>query len=280
MNEEHDNAHEDESDARPGDEPGTRPGDEPGKRPGDEPGTRPGDEPGAWPGDESGARPGDEPGARPGDESGARPGDEPGTRPGDEPGTRPGDEPDGEVGRLDSRPVHEGRIVNLAIDTVRFPDGSTGEIEMVRHSGAAAVLPVLSDPQGADPQILLIRQYRYASGGFMLEVPAGRPDRTGEDWELCARRELEEETGLVAGSMTFMTTIFTTPGFTDEQIRLFMATDCTTGTGNLDHDEFIEPVILTMSDALARIRDGDITDAKTICTLLYAAGFIMTGSAA
>jgi ADP-ribose pyrophosphatase len=194
--------------------------------------------------------------------------------------SRPVHESGGEVGRLDSRPVHEGRIVNLAIDTVRFPDGSTGEIEMVRHSGAAAVLPVLSDPQGADPQILLIRQYRYASGGFMLEVPAGRPDRPGEDWELCARRELEEETGLVAGSMTFMTTIFTTPGFTDEQIRLFLATDCTTGTGNLDHDEFIEPVILTMSDALARIRDGDITDAKTICTLLYAAGFLMTGSAA
>jgi ADP-ribose pyrophosphatase len=181
-----------------------------------------------------------------------------------------------DLGQIDSRPVHDGRIVNLSIDTVRFPDGSTGEIEMIRHSGASAVLPVLSEPAGDDPQILLIRQYRYASGGFMLEVPAGRPDEPGEDWEVCARRELEEETGLVAGNLTYMTTIYTTPGFTDEQIRLYMATDCQRGAdAKLDHDEFIEPVTLTMSDALARIRDGDITDGKTICCILYAAGFLM-----
>lgn len=177
-------------------------------------------------------------------------------------------------GRIDSRPVHNGRIVDLSIDTVRFPDGSTGELEFIRHSGAAAVLPVLSDPAGSDPQILLIRQYRYAAGGFMLEVPAGRPDRTGEDWEVCARRELEEETGLVAGTLTFMTTIHTTPGFTDERIRLFIATDCTGGTGKLDDDEFIEPVTLPISEALGKIRDGEISDGKTICTILFAAGFM------
>jgi ADP-ribose pyrophosphatase len=178
--------------------------------------------------------------------------------------------------RLDSRPVHSGRIVHLSIDTVRLPDGSTGEFEMIRHSGASAVLPVLGDPAGPDPQILLIRQYRYASGGFMLEVPAGRPDQPGEDWEACARRELLEETGLAAGTLTFMTTIFTTPGFTDEQIRLYMATDCTRDDElKLDRDEFIEPVVLTMSDALARIRDGEIADGKTICCILYAAGFLM-----
>ncbi|HSJ06041.1 MAG TPA: NUDIX hydrolase [Longimicrobiales bacterium] len=180
-----------------------------------------------------------------------------------------------EPGRISSRPVHAGRIVELSIDTVRFPDGSTGELEMIRHSGAAAVLPVLNDPHGPDPQVLLIRQYRYASGGYMYEVPAGRPNQPGEDWEVCARRELEEETGLVAGKLTYMTTIFTTPGFTDEQIRLFMATDCTAGTGKLDLDEFIEPVVLNMSAALAMIRDGEITDGKTICAILYAAGFLM-----
>lgn len=178
-------------------------------------------------------------------------------------------------GRIDSTLVHSGRIVELSIDTVRFPDGSTGQLEMIRHSGAAAVLPVLGDPAGDDPQILLIRQYRYASGGFMYEVPAGRPDRPGEDWELCARRELEEETGLVAGTLTFMTTIYTTPGFTDEQIRLFMATDCTTGSEKKDPDEFIETVSLPLSDALNMIRDGEITDAKTLCCILYGAGFLM-----
>jgi len=182
-----------------------------------------------------------------------------------------------EPGLISSRLIHDGRIVRLSIDTVRFPDGSVGELEFIRHSGAAAVLPVLSDPHGPDPQILLIRQYRYASGGFLLEVPAGRPDKPGEDWELCARRELEEETGLVAGTLTYLTTIFTTPGFTDEKIRLYMATDLSTGSVKLDNDEFVEPLTMPLSDALERIRTGEITDAKTICTILYAAGFLMNG---
>lgn len=182
----------------------------------------------------------------------------------------PGEDP----ATIESRPVHRGRVVDLRIDTVRFPDGSTGQLEIIRHSGAAAVLPVLSDPKGPDPQVLLIRQYRYAAGGFMLEVPAGRPDRPGEPWEDVARRELEEETGLIAGSLTRLTTIFTTPGFTDEQIHLYLATDLTHGRQSLDNDEFLEPVPLPLSQVLERIRDGEIRDAKTICTVLYAAGFL------
>jgi len=178
-------------------------------------------------------------------------------------------------GRIDRRPVYHGRIVDLSIETVRFPNGDVGELEFIRHSGAAAVLPLLSDPAGADPQVLLIRQYRYASGGYMLEVPAGRPDREGEDWELCARRELEEEAGLVAGTLTYLTTIFTTPGFTDEQIRLYMATDLTAGSTRFDADEFIEPVTLRISEALEKIRGGEIRDGKTIVTLLFAAGFVL-----
>lgn len=182
-----------------------------------------------------------------------------------------------EPGRVDSRTVYEGRIVNLSVDTVRFPNGDIGELELIRHSGAAAVLPVLGDPSGPDPQVLLIRQYRYAGGGYMLEVPAGRPDREGEDWEVCARRELEEETGLVAGKLTFLTTIFTTPGFTDEQIRLFMATELTNGSTRYDPDEFIEPVTLPLSEALEKVRTGEIQDAKSVVTLLFAAGFMMAG---
>lgn len=182
---------------------------------------------------------------------------------------------DGEPGLISSRPIHHGRIVDLAIDTVRFPDGSSGELEIIRHSGAAAVVPLLSDPAGPDPQVLLIRQYRYAGGGFMLEIPAGRPDRIGEDWEACARRELEEETGLVADGMTFLTSIFTTPGFTDEQIRIYLATGLRTGTTRLDPDEFLEPVTMPLSEALRLIRTGEIRDAKTICGLLYTAGFVL-----
>lgn len=186
-------------------------------------------------------------------------------------GARPAAEP----GRIDRRPVYQGRIVDLSIDTVRFPNGDVGELEFIRHSGAAAVLPLLSDPAGPDPQVLLIRQYRYASGGYMLEVPAGRPDRAGEDWEVCARRELEEETGLVAGQLTYLTTIFTTPGFTDEQIRLYLATDLTSGSTRFDSDEFIEPVTLPISEALEKIRTGEIRDGKTVVTLLFAAGFLL-----
>jgi ADP-ribose pyrophosphatase len=175
---------------------------------------------------------------------------------------------------LDSRLVYDGRIVNLSIDTVRFPDGSRSEIEMIRHSGAAAVLPVFGDPTVGDPEVVLVRQYRYAAGGYIYEVPAGRPDQPGEDWELCARRELEEETGLTAGTLRYLTAIHTTPGFTDELIRLYLATDLTQGETRLDHDEFMETERMPLSRALGMVREGTITDAKTICTILYAAGFV------
>ncbi len=178
-------------------------------------------------------------------------------------------------GRLASRHIHEGRIVHLSVDTVRFPDGSVGELEMIRHSGASAVLPVLSDPAGDDPQVVLVRQYRYAADGYLLEVPAGRPQKAGEPWEDVARRELEEETGLRAGTLRKLGSIFTAPGFTDERIHLFLATDLTEGTSSLDVDEFMEPERLPLSRALEMVRDGEIVDAKSICTLLYAAGFVL-----
>jgi ADP-ribose pyrophosphatase len=178
-------------------------------------------------------------------------------------------------GLIERNPIHKGRIVDLSMDTVRFPNGKTGQLEMIRHSGASAVLPVLSELDADDPQILLIRQYRYAAGGYLLEVPAGRPDQEGEDWEVCARRELQEETGLVAEKLIPLTAIYTTPGFTDEKIHLFLAIGLTNGENSLDEDEFLETVTMPMSEALRMVRDGEITDAKTICILLYSAGFLM-----
>lgn len=176
---------------------------------------------------------------------------------------------------LESRVIHDGRIVHLSIDRVRFPDGSEGELEMIRHSGASAVLPLLGKRDERDPEILLIRQYRYAGGGYMLEVPAGRPDEPGEDWEICARRELEEETGYLAGRMTALGGIHTTPGFTDEYIHLFLAEELSEGRTAFDHDEFIEQARMPLSRALAAVRAGEITDGKTVCTLLYAATFLL-----
>lgn len=179
-------------------------------------------------------------------------------------------------GTLSSLPVHDGRIVHLSVDTVRFPDGSVGELEMIRHSGASAVLPLIGRRDEADPEIVLIRQYRYASGGYMLEVPAGRPDAPGEDWEVCARRELEEETGMVAGTMTRLTGIFTTPGFTDEFIHLFLAEDLREGNTAYDHDEFIELARMPLSQAVAAIQRGEITDGKTVCAILFANTFLLS----
>src|SRR5687767_10020366 len=113
-----------------------------------------------------------------------------------------------EAARVSSRRVYSGRVLNLDLDEVRFPDGSVGELEMIRHSGASAVLPFLSDPRGEDPQILLIRQYRYAAEDYLYEVPAGRLD-PGEAPEACALRELREETGCTASGVEHLTTIFT-----------------------------------------------------------------------
>ena len=179
-------------------------------------------------------------------------------------------------GRVSRRPVHRGPVVDLGIDTVRFPDGSLGELEMIRHSGAAAVLPLL-DSGAADPRVVLVRQYRYAAGGWLYEVPAGRPHHAGESWEACARRELLEEAGLIAGELRLLTSIWTTPGFTDERIHLFLATNLSEGQTSYDADEFIERAVMPLSEALQRVGTGEIGDAKTICTLLFAARFAGAG---
>jgi ADP-ribose pyrophosphatase len=162
--------------------------------------------------------------------------------------------------KLDSRRIHSGRVLSLDIDSVRFPDGSVGELEMIRHSGASAVVPVLSAGTAADPEILLIRQFRHAADGLIWEIPAGRLD-PGESPETCAVRELAEETGMRAGRIERLTTMFTTPGFTDERMH------------RREADEFMETHRLTLSRCLAMIRSGEITDGKTAVALLFFSQF-------
>ncbi|HEY4659208.1 MAG TPA: NUDIX hydrolase [Gemmatimonadaceae bacterium] len=174
--------------------------------------------------------------------------------------------------RVKSERIHSGRVINLDVDTVRFPDGSMGELEIVRHPGASAVVPFLSDPAAADPQVLLIKQYRYAADGFLYEIPAGRLN-PGEAPADCARRELAEETGCSAAQLTFLTSTYTTPGFSDERIHLFLATGLTRGDARRERDEFMEVTTLPLSRALAMVERGEICDAKTALGLLYAAGF-------
>ena len=175
-------------------------------------------------------------------------------------------------GALDSRRIHTGKVLNLDVDRVQFPDGSVGELEIIRHSGASAVVPFLSDPAGDDPHLLLIKQYRYAANGYLYEIPAGRLD-PGEAPEACARRELREETGCSAERVDFLITMYTTPGFTDERIHLFMATGLTPGETGHESDEFLTVEPVPLSRALEMIRDGVIQDGKTALGILYAAGF-------
>jgi ADP-ribose pyrophosphatase len=179
---------------------------------------------------------------------------------------------EGPPDQIAARRIYTGRVLNLDVDTVRFPDGSEGQLEMIRHPGAAAVVPLLTSPDAADPQVLLIHQYRYAAGGKIWEVPAGRLD-PGESPEACARRELLEEAGLEASHLERLTTIHTTPGFTDERIHLFAAWDLKTGSSRPESDEFLEAAPHQVSRVLEMIRVGEITDAKTVVALLYFAGF-------
>jgi len=177
-----------------------------------------------------------------------------------------------DANRAGTRRVYTGRVLNLDIDTVKFPDGSIGELEIIRHSGASAVVPFVSDPAGPDPQMLLIRQYRYAAGGYVYEIPAGRLD-PGEEPVACAHRELREETGCTAEQMDRLFTMFTTPGFTDERIHVFMAVGLTHGAVHREPDEFLEVETMSLTRALSMIERGEIQDGKTALAILYAAGY-------
>src|SRR2546421_5078305 len=115
--------------------------------------------------------------------------------------------------QLATHRMYSGQVLRLDVDTVRFPDGSTGELELIRHPGAAAVVPCASDPAGPDPNILMIKQYRYATGGPLWEIPAGTLD-SGEAPEACARREVLEEAGGTAQPLGHPTPVWATPRLT------------------------------------------------------------------
>ena len=118
-----------------------------------------------------------------------------------------------------TRNIYSGKIITLNIDTVTLPNGVTIDLEMVRHPGAAAVVPLKEDGT-----VVLIKQFRHAAGGFIYEIPAGKL-HPGEDPKDCAARELEEEIGYQAGKLELLSSIFTAPGFTDEVIHVYLAED-------------------------------------------------------
>lgn len=165
---------------------------------------------------------------------------------------------------MSERRVQRGARFELITERVTLPDGRTTVVDLLKHPGAAAILPFLPDGR-----VLLIRQYRHAVGGDLIEVPAGKLD-PGETPIACAARELEEETGQRAGRIEPLGAIWPSPGFTDERIHLFVAHELVATTQRLDDDELIELVPMDFAEALRRVHSGEIADAKSAMTLLLA----------
>lgn len=160
-----------------------------------------------------------------------------------------------------TREIYRGKIVHLFVESADLPNGKTFEMEVVRHPGASAVVPLKEDGK-----VVLIYQYRHAAGGFIYEVPAGKLS-PGEAPESCAEREVEEEVGYKVGKLEKLTTIFTAPGFCDEQIHLFLGTELVFSGQQLGEDEVLQVIEMPFEEAMNRIEDQTIRDAKSIVAL-------------
>jgi len=164
----------------------------------------------------------------------------------------------------ESKTVFAGKILTIRCDTVELPNGKEASRELVVHPGAVAVVPVRNDGK-----IILVRQYRYPIDKITLEIPAGKLDQ-GEEPDDCVRRELEEETGYKANTIRKLASVYTTPGFTNEIIHLYIAEDLIMTEQCPDEDEFLNAEAYTRSDIKKMIADGTINDAKSMLGLLLA----------
>ena len=159
------------------------------------------------------------------------------------------------------KPIYKGKIIDLSVETVTLPNGATADLEVITHPGAAAVVPMKDDRT-----VVMVRQFRHAVGRFIYEIPAGKL-HPGEDPRDCAAREVEEEIGYKVGRLDLILSFLTTPGFTNEIIHIFAGTALSPGTQNLGTDEVLEIIEMPLDQAIARINDGVIQDAKTIIGL-------------
>jgi ADP-ribose pyrophosphatase len=172
---------------------------------------------------------------------------------------------------IDSKRIYEGRVINVRVDTVKLPNGKISTRDIVEHNGAIAAVPLL--PNG---DVVLVRQFRLAAGGPLLEIPAGSIN-SGEEIEECVTRELEEEIHYQPGKVRHLCSIFVAPGYSSEKIHIYLAQDLTPKVAQGDDDEFIQLVVVPLDDALAMIDSGEIHDAKSVSGLLYAARLKSSG---
>lgn len=165
---------------------------------------------------------------------------------------------------VSSEEIYSGKIVHLYRDTVRLPNGRQAIREVMRHAGAAAVVPLTDDGN-----VILVRQYRYPFAQVMLEIPAGKLD-AGEDPLQCARRELMEETGLEAREFVSLGVYYPSVAVMDEVIHLYLARNFTKGETNLDADEFLHVEQRPLKDVVEQVMRGEIPDGKTQTAILKA----------
>jgi ADP-ribose pyrophosphatase len=165
--------------------------------------------------------------------------------------------------------VFDGALLKVRRDIVRLPDGAQGAREYIRHPGAVAIVPLFDDGT-----VLLERQFRYPHRRVFVEVPAGKLD-PGEPPLATAQRELLEETGYAAGEWTRLGVMHTAIAYTDEEITLFVARKLSLqAKPALDAGEFVETMIVSFAEAIAMVRDGRITDSKSVCSLLWVKNFL------
>jgi len=162
--------------------------------------------------------------------------------------------------------LYDGKVVHLYKDTIELPDGKPAIREYVKHIGAVCVVPLTDDGE-----VILERQYRYAVGQILVEIPAGKLDFPGENWEEAARRELREETGAEARELIDLGDYYGSPAIMGERIRMFLARGLTFTDQHLDEDEFLETFRLPLSDAVTQILNGEIPDGKTQAAILRTA---------
>lgn len=164
--------------------------------------------------------------------------------------------------RIDRKEVYKGKIFTVAEDTIEFEDGKIAKWDLVLHNGAAAIVPVTEDGE-----VVLVRQYRNAENGEVLEIPAGKLEK-GEDPFECAKRELEEEIGCKSDNIQKICSMYSAVGFSDEKLHLYIARDLMVGKQNLDEDEYIQIERYPLKEAVRMIFSGEIKDSKTIVGLL------------
>ncbi len=164
------------------------------------------------------------------------------------------------------REIYKGTTIHVFSEDVELPNGKTIALDLVRHPGASAVVPLKTNGH-----VILVHQYRHATGGYLYEIPAGKLSKD-ENPEDCAIRETEEEIGYRVEKLQKLTSIFTAPGFCDEIIHLYLGTELTVTAQKLDEDEIIEIIELPFEEAMTKITNQTIRDAKSIIGLQLAYG--------